>query len=233
MDNGNMDVTASDISQTPVQETSQVPIERSFKQSELNEIAGRIRSEAVESYKRQQAQIVQQSQSAPISQQHSLSEEDVKRVTGEELHRQREEWERENLRRQHAEAADRIVRAYNEKIGSGKNRYQDFDKVVSNVEMSDFTNVVQILADHIDNAADVLYDLAQRPSKMHDIDDLWNKDPKYAIYEMRRLSDSIKANEQSSKVKTSNLPLSQQRPSNTGMDSGALSMSDLRRKYKG
>lgn len=232
MDNSNMDVTASDMSQAPAEVIAQQAAERIFKQSELNEIVGRAKHEAVESYKRQHAQTIQQPSAQSAQQQRSLSEDDVKRLTGEELHRQREEWERQALERQQSEMATRIVTSYNDKIAAGKDKYQDFEKVVSNVHMGDFTNVVQILAEHVDNAADVLYDLAQRPSKMDEIERLCDRNPQYAIYEMRRLADSIKANQQSSQMKTSNAPLSQQRPSNTGTDSGAMSVADYRRKYK-
>jgi len=85
-----------------------------------------------------------------------------------------------------------------------------------------------------DNSHDVLYDLAKHRIKLGQIEDLCSRNPQDAIYEIKRLSDSIKANEQHSNMSNAKAPLSQQRPSNTGTDSGnTLSMRDLKAKYRG
>lgn len=235
MDNSNLDVTVSDMNQIPGEAVASKPNERVFTQSELNEIVGRAKHDAVESHKRQQAQQSPQVVSAnqtPMTQK-SLSEDDVKRLTSEELQRQREEWEKQTIERQHADAAQRIVNAYKEKIATGKDKYQDFEAVTNNVDMRYYPNVVQLLAEHVDNASDILYDLAKNRTKLYQLESACQHNPQDAIYEIRRLSDSIKANEDTSRLKTSNSPLSQQTPSNTGTDSGALSMADLKRKYRG
>jgi len=227
----------SDTTQAPV-ETAQQTQERLFKQAELNEIVGRAKHDAVETYKRQQSQqqqqyAPQQSSQAPTSQSKSLSEDDVKRLTGEELNRHRDEWTRETQERANAEAAQRIVTAYKEKISAGKEKYEDFENVTNNVDMRYYPNVVQLLAEYVDNSHDVLYDLAKNRSKLHSLESTCQHNPQDAIYEIKRLSDSIKANEQHSQMKNSRTPLSQQRPSNTGTDSGnTLSMRDLKAKYR-
>ena len=232
MDNSVMD-NASDMSQTPV-ETAQQTQERLFKQAELNEIVGRAKHDAVESYKRQQQQTQQQApqySQAPASK--SLSEDDVKRLTGEELNRYREEWTRESQERMNAEAAERIVNSYKEKISAGKDKYEDFEAVTNNVDMRYYPNVVQLLAEYVDNSHDVLYDLAKNRSKLYQLESTCQHNPQDAIYEIKRLSDSIKANETHSQMNTARAPLSQQRPSNTGTDSGnTLSMRDLKKKYR-
>lgn len=211
--------------------------ERMLPQSKVNELVGNARREAaekaaqraVEEYKKQH----QYSASESTYSQKSLSEDDVKRLTGEELNRQREEWERQSLERQQAEAAKRIVNSYQEKIAAGKDKYQDFEAVTNNVDMRYYPNVVQLLAEHVDNAADVFYDLARNRTKLHQIESVCQHNPQDAIYEIQRLANSIKSNEDISRVKTPHSPLSQQRPSNTGTDSGgALSMKDLKNKYR-
>ena len=96
-----------------------------------------------------------------------------------------------------------------------------------------YPNVVQLLAEYVDNSHDVIYELAKNRTKMYQLESTCAHNPQDAIYEIKRLSDSIKANESSSQMKHANSPLSQQRPSNTGTDSGGtLSMKDLKRKYK-
>jgi len=236
MDNSVMD-NASDMTQTPV-ETSNVSQqqanERLFKQAELNEIVGRAKHEAVESFKRQQQQQVQYAPpQSQVQTAKGLSEDDVKRLTGEELNRYREEWTRESQERMNAEAAERIVNTYKEKISAGKEKYEDFEAVTNNVDMRFYPNVVQLLAEHVDNSHDVLYDLAKNRTKLYQLESSCQHNPQDAIYEIKRLSDSIKTNEQHSQMSNARAPLSQQRPSNTGTDSGnTLSMRDLKMKYR-
>jgi hypothetical protein len=235
MDNVVMDNTVSDANPIPAETVAQQN-ERLFKQSELNEIVGRAKHDAVESFKRQQTQqnSQQQNYQAPTNSQRVLTEDDVKRFTTEELGRQRDDWERQSIERQHAESAKRIINTYNDKIAAGKDKYQDFEAVTSNVDMYHYPHVVQLLAEHVDNASDILYDLAKNRSKLGSFESMCDRNPQDAIYEMKRLSDSIKANEASSPMRSSHAPLSQQRPSNTGTDSGTtLSMRDLKAKYRG
>ena len=234
MDNSVMD-NVSDTTQAQVQETAQQAQERLFKQSELNEIVGRAKHDAVESFKRQQQ--TQYAQQAPQSNQaqssKSLSEDDVKRLTSEELARQRDQWTRESQEKADADIAQRIVNSYKEKIAPGKEKYEDFEAVTNNVDMRYYPNVVQLLAEYVDNSHDVIYELAKNRTKLYQLESTCAHNPQDAIYEIKRLSDSIKANESSSQMKHANSPLSQQRPSNTGTDSGGtLSMKDLKRKYK-
>jgi hypothetical protein len=226
MDNGVMDNVSEPI-QTQGQETPQQAQERLFKQSELNEIVGRAKYEAVESFKRQQQQPPQSHNSK------SLSEDDIKRLTGEELSRQRDQWTKEAQEKADADIAQRIVNSYKEKIAPGKDKYQDFEAVTNNVDMRYYPNVVQLLAEYVDNSHDVIYDLAKNRTKLYQLESTCNHNPQDAIYEIKRLSDSIKANDANSQIRNSNSPLSQQRPSNTGTDSSnTLSIRDLKKKYR-
>ena len=234
MDNSVMD-NVSDTTQAQVQETAQQAQERLFKQSELNEIVGRAKHDAVESFKRQQQ--TQYAQQAPQSNQtqssKSLSEDDVKRLTSEELARQRDQWTREAQEKADADIAQRIVNSYKEKIAPGKEKYEDFEAVTNNVDMRYYPNVVQLLAEYVDNSHDVIYELAKNRTKLYQLESTCGHNPQDAIYEIKRLSDSIKANETHSQMTHARTPLSQQRPSNTGTDSGnTLSMRDLKAKYR-
>ncbi len=117
---------------------------------------------------------------------------------------------------------------------AGKDKFEDFESVTSNVAMQYYPNVVQLLAEHVDNTADVLYHLAKNRDKLYRLESLSGHNQTDAVYEMKRLAESIKANDEALKTSNPNAPLSQQRPSNTGTDSGAtLSMTDLKRKYRG
>ena len=230
---------ASDTSQAPVESIAQVT-EKSIPQSQVNEIVGNAKREAaeraVEAYKRSQAQSAPSSQSTPThdpGQYRNMSEEDIRRVTDDRIKSHFTELQNEALERSNVEAANRIVRMFGEKIIAGKDKYEDFESVTGNVAMQYYPNVVQLLAEHVENSADVLYHLAKNRTKLYELESTCAHNSPDAIYEIKRLSDSIKANDTHSNVKNANAPLSQQRPSNTGTDSGSsLSMTDLKRKYR-
>lgn len=218
------------------------PIERMLTQSTVNELIGNAKREAaekaatraVDDYKRKLAedqQYATQSNTAHLPR--GLSEEDVKRLAGAELTQKMSEMERQFEEKKQLEMAERIVNTYRDKIAVGQEKYQDFEAVTSRVNMADFSNVVHLIADHVDNGADVLYHLAQHPGKLDELDRLCERKSQYAVSEMKRLSDSIKANEQAAQVRTSKAPLSQQRHSNTGTESGSLSIADYKKLYRG
>lgn len=236
MDNSVMD-NVSEMNQAQVEPTIQQQTEKMIPQSQVNDIVGNAKRDAIESYKRQQAQQTSQPQQStqyqePAQTRNASSEDDIKRLAGDEIKRHFSQLEQEAQERANVEAANRIVGMFRDKIAAGKERFEDFDTVTSNVALQRYPNVVQLLAEHVDNSADVLYHLAKNRDKMYRIEALSEHSPSDAIYEMKRLSDSIKSNEESSQVKHPNTPLSQQRPSNTGTESGSLSMSDLKRKYR-
>lgn len=231
---------ASDLNQTqnePVHAT-----EKLVPQSQVNEIVGNAKREAaeraVEAYKRQQAQSSSFSNEPRQNQSYEtpnryMSEDDIKRLTGDEIKRHLSQIEQEAAERANVEAANRVVSQFRDKVLAGKDKFQDFETVTGNVAMQYYPNVVQLLAEHVDNTADVLYHLAKNRDKLYRLESLSSHNPSDAIYEMRRLSDSIKENDDLSNIKNPKSPLSQQRPSNTGTDSGGtLSMSDLKRKYR-
>jgi hypothetical protein len=188
----------SDTTQAQVQETAQQAQERLFKQSELNEIVGRAKHDAVESFKRQQQ--TQYAQQAPQSNQaqssKSLSEDDVKRLTSEELARQRDQWTRESQEKADADIAQRIVNSYKEKIAPGKEKYEDFEAVTNNVDMRYYPNVVQLLAEYVDNSHDVIYELAKNRTKLYQLESTCGHNPQDAIYEIKRFQIQSKQTSQ-------------------------------------
>ena len=233
MDNSVMDNT-SDVSQAQEVPVAQVA-EKMVPQSQVNEIVGNAKREAaeraVEAYKRQQAPAPQVQEPSSYR---NVSEDDIKRVTGDEIKRHFTQIEQEAQERANVDAANRIVGMFKDKIVAGKDKFEDFESVTGNVAMQYYPNVVQLLAEHVDNTADVLYHLAKNRDKLYRLEALSSHNSSDAVYEMKRLSESIKANEEGSQARHPNSPLSQQRPSNTGTDSGgSLSMKDLKQKYRG
>jgi hypothetical protein len=216
--------------------------ERSFKQSEVNDIVKRAKNDAVETFKRvqsEQPQYAQQKygetaqQSQPVqTSPGSPGDDHYRKIAAEEAQRLRDQWVKDAQTRAEAENAQRTVQAFYNKISPGREKYEDFDKVTSDIQYAKFPNVIQLLADYVDNSHDVLYELGKDRIKMANLEVLANMSPQDAVIQAQRLSKSIKDNEEATNTKHPNEPLSQLRPSNAGTDSGVMSVKDFRKKYK-
>lgn len=228
--------------------------ERTFSQTEVNDVVGRAKSEAVERYKRETSVAShnytppQNAPVAPPSQQPyaphqpqqpaAQSEDRMRQLAAEEIQRQRNEWVTESHKNAQEQEAARIATDFFTKVNAGKANIPDFDTVMSNVDLGSIPYHVQ-LASMVDNTAEVMYELAKNPVKIGqlqtliDIDMRAGRTPKLALAELQKLSQSIKDNAQASKQREPNQPLGQMRPSNAGTDSkGPLTASDYRRRYK-
>lgn len=216
--------------------------ERLFTQSELNEHIGRAKREAVEREHRlrdQQPQYAQtkfgdNAQAQNNANSPTSNEDSIRRIVADETQRQRDAWDQQQKQRTEQEAAQNIVNKFWNKISTGKDKYQDFEKVVGDIEFARFPNTVQLLAEHIENSADVLYELGKDRFKMAQLESLSYLSPKDAVIQAQRLANSIKENEAATKIKLPNEPLSQLRPTQAGTgNSDASSFRDLRMKYRG
>ena len=231
--------SSAPVASTSVESSQPTQTERTFKQSEVNDLIKRVKHEESQKrdrlYQEQPQYAAEKYGSQPTyrEQQQSLPESDIRRMAAEEAQRLRDQWVADAQGKSEQENAQRIVQSFWDKISAGKERYEDFDKVTADIEYSRFPNVVQLLAEHVDNSADVLYELGKDRLKMAQLEQLSYMSPKDAMVQAKRLADSIKANDDAGKIRTPNSPLSQQRPSNVGTDSGGiLSMRDLKAKYK-
>lgn len=210
-----------DTNQQVAQQTAEQQ-ERLFKQSELNEIVGRVRRETAERYAQQQPAMGNGMMADP---------EQIRKLASEEIARQRDEWiKQQEEARMHSEV-ERIVGSFKSKIADVKTKYEDFERVAENLDMSAYPSVVQMLAENVDNASDVLYELANNRSKLALLEQAYRLRPQDAIYDITKLSRSIKDKQEAAAVKQPNAPLSQQRPS-LGMSSTDLDMRSLKNKYR-
>lgn len=228
---GQVTETSAPAASAPVSES---PAEKSLPQSQVNDLIGRAKHEAVEAYKRQnQPQSEQRYESSPRQASQSMSESDYRRIATEESQRLRDQWVTEAQGRSEQENAQRIVNNFWDKVAGGKDKYDDFEEMTGNIEYAKFPNVVQLLADHIDNSDDVLYELGKDRFKLAQLEQLSQMSPKDAMVQAKRLAESIKSNQAAGRMRTPNAPLSQQRPSNTGTDAGGpLTSAQLRAKYR-
>jgi len=252
---------SSNFAPAPVSTPSSTPApsapaesERTFRQSEVNDLVGRAKSEAIERYKRdtsvashsyqpqQQPQGYQQpyqpQYQAPQQPQGVTSEDHVRKLAAEETQRLREQWITESRVQAQEQDAQRIASEFFTKLEAGKSNLQDFDKVMGEVDLRSIPYHVQ-LANMVDNTAEVMYELAKNPAKIGaiqnliDIDVRAGRHPKLALAEVKRLSQSIKDNATGSKYQAPNDPLRQMPPSNAGTgNQGALSVKDYKAKYR-
>ena len=220
-------------SSAPSQSASSDTSEKLFKQSDVDNIAARVRTEAVERYKREQSQMQSQpqAQSQPqgLGGMPQVTESDVKRLAAQEASRLRDEWIQESQQKSNEQEATRIAHEFTNKLDTGKQKYQDWDQTVGDVEFKNIPHIVQ-LANMVDNTADVMYDLAKNPEKIGNLQQLIGTSPKLAYNLMVKMSQRLKDNESATNFKAPNQPLNHMRPSNTGTDTGGnLTVGDYRR----
>lgn len=247
---------------TPVNTPSSTPSapaesERTFKQSEVNDLVGRAKHEAIERYKSEgsmanrqtpqqqpytppQGNVPQQQYQPQYSQPQGKSDDDIRKLAAEETQRLRNEWIEENRRNVEAQDAQRIASEFFTKVGAGEGGIAGFEKVVteSGVDLRSIPYHVQ-LANQVENTREVMTELLKNPSKIGSIQNLIDIDlragrhPNLAMAEIKRLSESLKTNQQAANFKSPNDPLRQLPPSNAASDNkGAMSVSDYKRKYR-
>ena len=207
--------------------------EKSFTQSEINDIVGRAKHEAVERYKRSSEPSAQpQIQSQQANSQSALSPDDFRRMAAEEVQRSWKEQRESEQRSAQEKDAERIAKEFFAKLSAGKEKYQDFDSVVGDIQFNAFPKVVQLAHGYVENTADVMYELGKDRIRMANLESLAERSPQDAIKQVQRFAQSIKDNATAANVKFPREPLSQLRPSNTGTDNGVLAVRDLRSKYR-
>jgi hypothetical protein len=196
--------------------------EKMLPQSEVNELAGRIRAEAYEKAKRelQSANPVGAQQVA----QGAMSEEQIRRLIDEQTTK---------IQQQHlmAKDAERIVSEFATKMDLGKEVYEDFDDSVRELDLRAIPEIVQ-LANSVGNTAEVMYDLAKNPYKIANLKVLAQTSPHLAKKEMQRLSASIDSNKAAASQVNTRTPVSQMKPSTGLADSGpGMSLKDFKRAH--
>ncbi len=221
------------------------PAERVFKQSEVNDLIGRAKSDAVDRFRRETSKashqepqrVSEQTSHQPdmrdMSSGYGMSQNEVRKLAGEEAQRLRDEWIEDSTRSAQQNDAQRIAQEFFGKLETVKSKYSDYDSAMSNMDFGAIPQIVQA-ANMMENTGDIMYELAKNPSKIGTVQQLLQISPKLAMVEMKKLSDSIKNNSEASNFQHANDPLSQVTPSNAGMDSkGDSTVASYKKRYKG
>ena len=235
--------SSSTLSPAPL-ETTYAPqsahVERTFKQSEVNDLIGRTKHEAVERYKREasmNAPQVQNHAPQPSYQPQNTSSqtdqiEHMRKIASEESERTLNARFQDFQRVEQEKSARAVADTFFAKVDQAKTKYNDFDSVMQGVNYGTIPNTVAFIT-NFDNTEDMLYELGKNPLGLANLERAAGEHPELAMAELRRLSQTIKNNQQASQFKSPNEPLSQMRPTKAGAEkSGPLTASDYRRKYR-
>lgn len=209
--------------QAPVASAPPPIQEKMLPQSEVNELAGKIRADAYEKGKREA--IMSQQMSASGAQQMaqgSLNEEQVRQMM-------RDEAQKINAQQAQMLEAQRIVGEFASKMDLGKEAYTDFEDTVRQLDLRAIPEIVQ-LANSVGNTADIMYDLGKNPYKIANLKVLAQTSPHLARAEMNRLSQSITSNKQAVAQVSTREPLGQMKPSTASVDSGPMTLKDMKRQ---
>lgn len=198
--------------------------EKVLKQSEVNELVGRVKHEAYTKGLRD-AQ-VSIPNAAPAQQQGQnmggmpqLTEEQVRQLIADEAQKQNS-----------LAAVHQTLSNFAQQMTAGKGKYSDFDETVAKLgNLQNISHIVKMATD-TGIAGDVMYELGRNPGKVASLTTLAYINPDLANLEMTKLVNSIKTNEQASQAPDVQEPLSQVKPSTVGKDNGSNSVRDLRRK---
>lgn len=219
-------------SQAPVQHTE--TSERTFKQSELNDIIGKVKHDSYQRglSERQAQQVSQPAYGNQTPQQiqqpsYPANTQNAQQTPAISTEQARQIFAEENAKMLHAQQYERLAQSFVGKIEAGKKQFDDFDTIVTPLNLPQIPAIWQT-AEGFENAAAIIYELGTNPGKLGSLLNVAYS-PELVKREMQKIADSLKQNELANGKKAPNAPVSRPKPSNIGVsggDSSALSAQD-------
>ncbi len=208
--------------QSPGQET---PEERTYKESELNDIVGKKKHHAYLKGKQDAlAELQQPQQQNDASQTHAyagLSADQVRQAVQNEMQKAQE-----------TQFHNQMHNEFYNRVAAGVDKHPDFREVIQPFLLDNKVHPdIVALANTVDNTSDVIYDLAKNPMKVASLLTLSSNPMTHhlALTAMHSLSSSIKNNEAAKNIKQPPEPSTQLSSSYTGSDNGSYTMNDMRK----
>lgn len=198
--------------------------EKTLRQSEVNELIGRIKHESYQKGKSealsefQTHTQVSAPQAPPMQSQQPYAAQSVggiPQLTPDQIRAQIVD---EMTRAEQVKNYKQVVDTFVSKLESGKGKYEDFDKVAATLNLPQIPAIWQTAA-NFDNPADIIYELGNNPSKLSSLLTIAYS-PELVKKEMQKLSDSLKQNDAADEKKVANAPLRRPETSNVGMGNG-------------
>jgi hypothetical protein len=224
-------------SQPAASSSSESRPEKTFTQGDLDAVAGRVRAEERSKYQSHNVQSVQPNHTSQVMPSNTMAsnsniEELIDKRTSEKLQQYMQDSEQKRINEMQTQEGMRIANDFISKVEAGKQDFPDYDSVVGQLPLVNMPHIVALARD-VDNTAGVMYELAQNPTKIASLTQLMNLHPQLARNEMKKLSDSIKKNEEAKQQKQANEPLSRTQPSPVGIDNGTRSVRDFQKMFLG
>lgn len=221
--------------------TTSPEVEKTLTQSQVNEIVRREKIAAADRARREMeashAQELSSLKSSPSSMggvESQISPEMEEKMFNKMLERSQklQKDEDERLRQveeaKHREEIEKVAQTFHMKMSSGKDKFSDFDEVMNDFDLNAFPLVAFLAAD-MENTPEIMYELANNPGKLSQLNSLAKESGKMAKKEMLKLSQSIAQNEQAKTNNvTTNAPLSRLKSSTVGADDGKMTLKDLK-----
>jgi hypothetical protein len=200
--------------QVAPEQVQQQPAEKMIPVSQVNEI---VKSRMAAAANKAREEMSQSNQSQGMGGMQSVNEDQIRRMIDEAAEK-----------RSNEHMAHRIATNFVSKLEPGRAKYSDFDSVIGDLDLANNPHIVA-LTEGIDNTSDVLYEMGVNPSKFSAVVNLAVRNPHLAARELRKISESIKTNEQAASYPKANEPLSELKSSTVGVDNGKMSVRDLRK----
>lgn len=227
-----------DFEQAPQVEIAVTEQEKLLPQSQVNKLvarekenaAARARQQAEEEFQARLAQmgLAQTQHNAATSREVDAEAvyRQVQEKFNQEMERRRQEEESKRLEAEMSQVAERYI----SKVNAARESYEDFDDVVGEFDPTAFPQLTYLVSG-VENAGDVVYELAKNPSKLVMLDRLAEKNPKQAQNELLKLSRSILENRQAineASGQNVSAPLDRLNPSRVSGSNGKMNIRDLR-----
>lgn len=226
------------IEEVSIPETMDAPVAepKMLSQEQVNNIVKQAKRDAAEKARREyeaklQAMQSGSAQQAPEAQQSPVNNDELGRLVEERLARIAQEYQEKAKQQAYEAELQRIANTYADKMATGKELFEDFDEVISDIDPADYYDVMG-LASELENTPEVMYELAKNLQKLEYIDRLAKRPSngrKLAMKELERLSKSIAANQEAKEEHVStNPPLAKPKPSQVGTEKPMTSVRDFK-----
>jgi len=194
------------------------------KQAKLDGMTkGRLEAEALLQERQQQAPQNMGGVSGPTSEEiDKMLEQKLQEKLEAQYHKQQEDYRRHQ--------ATEVAQTFFSRLDTGKEKYKDWDEFTGDFDINAYPSLVGLMTG-FENTADIFYELAKNPAKLQQVDYFSRIDPRAAQSQLKRISESIKANQQAQDNQIPvNAPLSRVSPSpNAGADAGQMQVRDLKK----
>jgi hypothetical protein len=214
------DVTVESIA--PEKTFSQEDLNRTVQREKL-EVEARVRRELEAAHKAELAKLKSgEVQSMGGMSTGAVDTDAIYKEISDKLQADMQAKESQLAREQHEKHMQSVADKYFDGINRGKTKYNDFEEILGDFDHAQFPQLVHAVSE-LENPEDVMYELANNPTKLEKINWWLVHTPQRGMKELQGLSDSIKQTNQAVDEYTpTNAPLSQIKQSNvsTNADTG-------------